>query len=55
MIKLIITAGLVYFIYRFFIAPTNAVGPPPSREKVDPAPRKDNDADGEYVDYEEVD
>lgn len=55
MIKLLITAGLVYFIYRYFIAPSNAVAPPPTREKVDPAPRNDNDLDGEYVDYEEVD
>jgi hypothetical protein len=54
MIKLLITAGLVYFIYRYFIAPTNAVAPPPSQEKVDPAPRNDVD-DGEYVDYEEID
>lgn len=55
MIKLLITAGLVYFIYRYFIAPTNAVGAPPPQEKVNPAHRNDKDVDGEYVDYEEVD
>lgn len=55
MIKLLITAGLVYFIYRYFIAPSNAVAAAPPQEKVDPAPRNDHDIDGEYVDYEEVD
>ncbi len=55
MIKLLITAGLVYIIYRYFIAPTAAVGAPPTREKVDPAPGKDQDDEGEYVDFEEVD
>lgn len=55
MIKLLITAGLVYFIYRYFIAPPAAVGPPPHRDQVDPAHRKDKDNEGDYVDYEEVD
>ncbi|MBX2871650.1 MAG: DUF4834 family protein [Saprospiraceae bacterium] len=55
MIKLLITAGLVYFIYRYFIAPPAAVAPPPKREKVDPAPEKDKDDEGEYVDFEEID
>ncbi|MEZ5041171.1 MAG: hypothetical protein R2828_14840 [Saprospiraceae bacterium] len=55
MIKLIITAGLVYFVYKYFIAPVNAVQSGPRQEKVDPAKKKKDDTDGEYVDYEEVD
>lgn len=55
MIKLLVTAGLVYFVYRYFIAQPAAVAPPPKQDKVDRSSQKDNDIEGEYVDYEEVD
>lgn len=55
MLKLLVTAGLVYFVYRYFIAQPTAVAPPPKQDKVDPAPGNDKDIEGEYVDYEEVD
>ena len=55
MLKLLITGALIYFIYRFFIAP------PALDRRDDPSIRQEGkqpDAepghDDEYIDYEEV-
>lgn len=48
MLKFIVTAIIVYTIYKFFIAPRPALNPRQESER----PKQD---DGEYVDYEEVD
>jgi hypothetical protein len=56
MVKLLITIAVIYFAYRFFIAP-------PAISNRGPGPKKPvrrsrlvkKRASGEYVDYEEVD
>ena len=51
MFKLLITGALVYFVYRFFIAP-----PAIDQEQGEnPHNRTENKHDDEYIDYEEVD
>ncbi|MEL7222701.1 MAG: hypothetical protein AAGJ93_15375 [Bacteroidota bacterium] len=52
MIKLLITGTLVYFIYRFFIAPPAIDEEPRSSSN---QPPQENKHDDEYIDYEEVD
>lgn len=57
MIKLFFTGMIIYGIYKFFIAPAN---PPlkdaPSNNTQAPQEKKSaKDADGEYIEYEEVD
>ena len=55
MLKLLITGFLIYFVYRFFIAPvmlgTNDEDTPTVRGKESQKKAKDDD----YIDYEEVD
>jgi hypothetical protein len=55
MIKLLITGVIIYFIYRFFIAPPaiDRTGreEPPANRRTEPQ----DDEEGEYVDFEEVD
>jgi len=55
MVKLLITIAVIYFAYRFFIAPPaiSNRGPGPKKPVDKPAGKKENR--GEYVDYEEVD
>ena len=58
MLKLLITAAIIYGIYRFFIAPPPALNRRPHQDELDnraKPERKSTDDDGEYVDYEEVD
>lgn len=58
MFKLIITAAIIYFIYRFFIAPPPALNRRPPQDELNKRASTDSkvtDEDGEYVDYEEVD
>ena len=58
MIKLLITAALIYGIYKFFIAPTTALGGRSPQDELHSRASADNQAtddDGEYVDYEELD
>ena len=53
LLKWLIVGGAIYFIYRFFIA-----RPAIDQQKQDPPqpqPTQDNDDEGEYIDYEEVD
>ena len=57
MIKLFFTGMIIYGIYKFFIAPAN---PPltdaPSNNTQAPQEKQSaKDADGEYIEYEEVD
>jgi hypothetical protein len=51
--KWLIVGGAIYFIYRFFIArpAIDQQAPDPSS----PAHGQDDDDEGEYIDYEEVD
>jgi len=49
MLKLLITGFLVYFVYRYFIAPPAIDNNPTSRKD------KRDDNDDDYIDYEEVD
>lgn len=51
MLKLLITGALVYFIYRFFIAPPAIDQEHDSSTDTPPKTRHDD----EYIDYEEVD
>ena len=55
MFKLLITGALVYFIYRFFIAPP-AIDQEQGREQAGEQPRTRETPidDEEYIDYEEV-
>ena len=55
MLKLLITGALVYFIYRFFIAPP-AIDREQEREqpREQPRTRETPIDDDEYIDYEEV-
>ncbi len=55
MVKLLITIAVIYFAYRFFIAPPaiSNRGPGPKKPVDEPVGKKENR--GEYVDYEEVD
>ncbi|WP_170110389.1 hypothetical protein [Flavilitoribacter nigricans] len=58
MLKLLITAAIIYGIYRFFIAPPPALNRRPHQDELNnraTTDRKTTDEDGEYVDYEEVD
>jgi hypothetical protein len=55
MLKILVLGGIVYFIYRFYIAPptlNKAEEQPPITNKAKP---KDQHEDGEFIDYEEVD
>ena len=55
MIKFILTGLLVYFVYRFFIAPpVSDQGRTTSNNSHEDEPRQAN-FDDEYIDYEEVD
>lgn len=56
MLKLLITGALVYFIYRFFIAPP-AIDQEQERDQpMDQSQaRQTSKHDDEYIDYEEVD
>lgn len=59
MLKLLITAALIYGIYRFFIAPPPALNRRPhqdelNRNKEATTDRRVGDDEGEYVDFEEV-
>ncbi|MCI5080373.1 MAG: hypothetical protein MRY78_01705 [Saprospiraceae bacterium] len=60
MLKLLILGGIIYFIYRFYIAPPS-IGKGKQQGKVkqdarnDKAHEQHDDDDGEYIDYEEVD
>lgn len=58
MLKLLITAAIIYGIYRFFIAPPPALNRRPPQDELNnraSTERNATDEDGEYVDYEEVD
>lgn len=58
MLKFLITAAIIYGIYRFLIAPPPALNRrPPQDELSNKATndRQQTDKDGEYIDYEEVD
>ncbi|MCH2085023.1 MAG: hypothetical protein MK226_21745 [Saprospiraceae bacterium] len=55
MLKILVLGGIVYFIYRFYIAPptlNKADEQPPITNKAKSQEQKD---DGEFIDYEEVD
>ena len=60
MFKFIITGFIVYFVYRFFIAPPVIDRPNDGSTRTrtnGSTDRKDNDHDGyedEYIDYEEL-
>lgn len=54
MLKLLLTGTLVYFIYRFFIAPP-AVGQGQNYNDEPIQQSRSDQHDDEYVDYEEVD
>lgn len=52
MLKLLLTSLIIYFIYRFFIKPI-ALNQAPEHKNI---PDTNNqDEEGEYIDYEEVD
>lgn len=58
MLKFLITAAIIYGIYRFFIAPPPALDRRPQQDELrnrTTTDRQASDDDGEYVDYEEVD
>ncbi|MEN0002859.1 MAG: hypothetical protein AAF798_01900 [Bacteroidota bacterium] len=49
LLKWLLVGGVIYFIYRFYIAPLAIEGQQP------PSPGKDQkDDEGEFIDYEEV-
>ena len=59
MFKFLITAAIIYFIYRFFNNSKQPIQRPPRDE---PLPRWDQErekekrtADDDYIDYEEID
>lgn len=54
MLKFLVTSALVYFVYRFFIAPPAIGERPSSPANQQESSQKDN-YDEEYIDYEEVD
>jgi hypothetical protein len=55
MFKILITGALVYFVYRFFIAPP-AIDQEHSNATKTPQEQKGNNKhDDEYIDYEELD
>ena len=58
MLKLLITGFLIYFVYRYFIAPP-ALDNSSRRDPIDSDPHwtksSDDTDDGDYIDYEEVD
>ena len=54
MFKLLITGAIIYFIYRFYIAPPSIEQQGPTiRNKDQSSGKRDNEDD--YIDYEEVD
>ncbi|GJM35815.1 MAG: hypothetical protein DHS20C18_48160 [Saprospiraceae bacterium] len=54
MFKLLITGAIIYFIYRFFIAPPSIEQPGPTfQDQNKTSGKQDNEED--YIDYEEVD
>ena len=58
MLKLLITAALIYGIYRFFIAPPPALDRRPRQDELNKrasTEQRATDEDGEYVDFEELD
>ena len=58
MFKFLLTALIIYGIYRFFIAPPPALDRRPPQDELRNRATTDRhltDDDGEYVDYEEVD
>jgi len=58
MLKLLITAAIIYGIYRFFIAPPPALNrhqQPDELKNRNHQEKEGSDEDGEYVDFEEVD
>ncbi|NUN98980.1 MAG: hypothetical protein HUU01_00030 [Saprospiraceae bacterium] len=55
MVKLLITIAVIYFAYRFFIAPPVISNRGPDPKKPVDEPYRKKDSRGEYVDYEEVD
>lgn len=58
MLKFLITAAIIYGIYRFFIAPPPALNRRPPQDELSnkaSTDKKSTDEDGEYIDYEEVD
>ena len=55
MIKFILTGLLVYFVYRFFIAPPVIDQGNNSNSHSSKEAPKQADFDDEYIDYEEVD
>lgn len=52
MLKLIITGLLIYFLYRSFFKKPNSIGTSQREERHINANEED---EGEYIDYEEVD
>lgn len=58
MLKFLITAAIIYGIYRFLIAPPPALNRRPHQDELSnkaTTDKKSTDEDGEYIDYEEVD
>ena len=56
MLKLLITGALIYFVYRFFIAPPALGNDQAGNDHIHSDPRQQApDHDDEYIDYEEVD
>jgi hypothetical protein len=54
MLKWLLLAGILYFVYRFYKKPA-AVEPPRKTEEVPSRGSASRDDDGEFIDYEEVD
>lgn len=54
MIKLLITGLIIYFIYRYFIAPP-AIDKTGQKQELHQQNSQGKGDDGEYIDYEEVD
>ena len=51
-LKWLVTAVIVYFVYRRFIQPRQQVDASARQRHVPPQQKRDQD--GEYIDYEEV-
>ncbi|MEM8527211.1 MAG: hypothetical protein AAGG68_21400 [Bacteroidota bacterium] len=51
-IKWLLTASIVFFVYRWFIQPKMVGTSKKEQRKVDD---RDDSVEGEYIDYEEVD
>lgn len=51
LLKILIIGGGLYFLYRNFIANIQLVGKQQDQDRLD----EEEEDDGEYIDYEEVD